>query len=290
MVSRPDVDSLTGDSEELESISDFESGGEEASEPELVENSAYPQPEPVENSAYQQPDPTFEEEAPSSLDDHEDDREGDGNLSDGISNVPFEVLEKLRSTGEKSVKVRKKAHKVKRANKNRPLEMSSKRPISRFRNVLEGTGKKKMGKDPRFQSLAGNYDVSRFRQQYSFLYDEHLPDEEEQIKKKLKKSKNEETKQGLRDELRKVRGMIREEEIRRKKESLSRELKAGEMEAVKGGKRPFYLKKGEKKKRELVEKFKELQESGNLDKYMAKMRKKKASKDHRLIPSKRRGG
>lgn len=41
-------------------------------------------------------------------------------------------------------------------------------------------------KDPRFESLCGDYSLSRFRQHYSFLYDEVLPDEALGIKKQLK--------------------------------------------------------------------------------------------------------
>lgn len=55
------------------------------------------------------------------------------------------------------------------------------------------------------------------------------------------------------------------------------------------GKQPFYLKKSDKRKRELVAKYEELKATGQLDKYMEKRRRKNASKDHRYLPG-RRGG
>lgn len=65
-------------------------------------------------------------------------------------------------------------------------------------------------------------------------------------------------------------------------------LQVAEKEAVADGKKPFFLKKSEKRKRELVAKYEELKSSGRLDKYMEKRRKKNAAKDHRYVPSTRR--
>lgn len=67
-------------------------------------------------------------------------------------------------------------------------------------------------------------------------------------------------------------------------------VQAKEKAAVAGGKAPFYLKKAEKRRLELVAKYEELKAAGQLDKYMAKRRKKNAAKDHRYLPVGRRGG
>lgn len=67
-------------------------------------------------------------------------------------------------------------------------------------------------------------------------------------------------------------------------------LQSEEKAAVAAGKKPFFLKKSEKRKRELLAKYEELKSAGQLDKYMAKRRKKNAAKDHRYVPSGRRGG
>jgi hypothetical protein len=60
--------------------------------------------------------------------------------------------------------------------------------------------------------------------------------------------------------------------------------------AVAAGKKPFFLKKSEKRKRELVAKYEELKAAGKLDKYMAKRARKNASKDHRYLPGRRGDG
>ena len=61
-----------------------------------------------------------------------------------------------------------------------------------------------------------------------------------------------------------------------------------EREAVRSGKQPYYLKASERKKQALVQRYSQLKESGQLEKVMAKRRKKLASKDHRLVPRGRR--
>ena len=45
---------------------------------------------------------------------------------------------------------------------------------------------------------------------------------------------------------------------------------------------------GDLKRAELAEKFKDLKSKGKLDKYLAKKRKRDASKDQKMIPFKRR--
>ena len=59
-------------------------------------------------------------------------------------NVPFEQLERMRQHGGitkqqiRQILERAKASKFKRDNKNRPMEVSSKRPVPRLREVVPG--------------------------------------------------------------------------------------------------------------------------------------------------------
>ncbi len=70
---------------------------------------------------------------------------------------------------------------------------------------------------------------------------------------------------------------------------VKREWKKQEMEQVKQGKKPFYLKESEFKKLELVSKFNQLKDKNiSMDKFLEKRRKKNAAKDHRGMPYKRR--
>jgi ribosomal RNA-processing protein 36 len=58
---------------------------------------------------------------------------------------------------------------------------------------------------------------------------------------------------------------------------------------VKAGKKPFFMKKGDRRTAELVAQYKELKASGQLEKVIAKRRRHNAAKDHRYIPAGRRG-
>nr|CAB3457652.1 unnamed protein product [Digitaria exilis] len=62
-----------------------------------------------------------------------------------------------------------------------------------------------------------------------------------------------------------------------------------EREAAKAGKRPYYLKQSELRKRMLMNKYEELKEAGKLDAFMERRRRKNASKDHRYMPYRRNG-
>ena len=63
-------------------------------------------------------------------------------------------------------------------------------------------------------------------------------------------------------------------------------MKKAELAAVKEGKKkPFFLKKSERKKLSLAEKFKELKQNGKLEKYMEKKRKRNAAKLKKALPS-----
>ena len=70
-----------------------------------------------------------------------------------------------------------------RLNKNRPQELSSKKPISTFRNIFQS--KKKEFIDPRFSSAFGEYKPELFRKSYGFINDIRLR-EKDVIFKKLK--------------------------------------------------------------------------------------------------------
>lgn len=57
--------------------------------------------------------------------------------------------------------------KMKRSSKNHPLEITSKRQVARFKNVVEV--KKKRLVDPRFDSLSGRFNEDLFAKSYAFL-------------------------------------------------------------------------------------------------------------------------
>ena len=64
-------------------------------------------------------------------------------------------------------------------------------------------------------------------------------------------------------------------------------MQAEERAAVKQGKKPFFLKRSEAKRQELVAKYKHLKATGGLEKAVQKRRRKNAMKDHRYVPASR---
>ncbi|KAG2361702.1 hypothetical protein BDR07DRAFT_1408914 [Suillus spraguei] len=56
---------------------------------------------------------------------------------------------------------------AKRSSKHAPTEITSKRPVTRRRTVIES--KAPIPRDPRFLHITGNYDPQKFKSQYSFL-------------------------------------------------------------------------------------------------------------------------
>ncbi|CAD7695544.1 unnamed protein product [Ostreobium quekettii] len=219
-------------------------------------------------------------------DDAEEHRRDDGSQ---LADAPFEVCEELQSAGHKPFReaARVKDKRVfKRGTKNQPMEMSSKRPVPRLRVAEGGPGKRSC--DPRFETLCGEFSMDRFRKQYNFLYDEWMPQESQQIKKKIKKCRNTERKNALKANYAQLLQQIRDEEARKDREAWEHEWKAKEKEAVKAGKKPYYLKESEKVKMDLVQKYNRLKEQGGLEKFMKKRRKRAAAKEQ-LANRKRKG-
>jgi len=66
------------------------------------------------------------------------------------------------------------------------------------------------------------------------------------------------------------------------------EKKKIEARLVEEGKQPFFVKKSDRKLLDRKEKFEELKKNNKLEKYLERVRRKRASKDHRLIPYQRR--
>jgi ribosomal RNA-processing protein 36 len=146
-------------------------------------------------------------------------------------------------------------------------------------------------RDPRFETLsAGQYSEERFKKRYAFLYDDKLPAEREELRGALRKAKGAAARAELQARLTRVEQQLRSEEARRKQQAFKQQLKSAEHGAVREGKRPFYLKKSEQRRLELLARYEELQASGKLEQYMAKRRKRNAAKDHRYLPGGRRPG
>ncbi|XP_057977474.1 uncharacterized protein LOC131164360 isoform X2 [Malania oleifera] len=219
-------------------------------------------------------------------DDSEYSSEDEGGLETELADVTFEELQKARSNGTHSVFQKStQEKKAGRANKNRPMEASSKKPVSRFREVI--TVPKKVVRDPRFETLCGKLDDG-FRKRYDFLFEKELPGEKEELQKKLKKTNDPTMIEELRKNISWIDKLVTSSSAKRTDADILAEHKKKEREAAKRGKRPFYLKKSEIRKQKLVEQYDLLKASGKVESFIAKKRRKNASKDLRYKPYQRR--
>jgi ribosomal RNA-processing protein 36 len=68
------------------------------------------------------------------------------------------------------------------------MEVTSKRPVGRFRKVVDGV-KKDAGRDPRFDPLCGRLNQDLFEKSFSFL-DDYRQSEIKEISDRLKKEQD----------------------------------------------------------------------------------------------------
>ncbi|MCI4383784.1 hypothetical protein PGIGA_G00030730 [Pangasianodon gigas] len=207
-----------------------------------------------------------------------------------LSTMSFEEIMRLqRKVGTKACnkltheakKKKQNSEPAKRVTKDRPQEISAKKPVSFLRKV--GSIKEPILRDPRFDDLSGEFKPEVFSQTYKFINDIRQR-EAEMVKKKLKKVKSDAKKEELKSLLKRMenqkRNHQRQEQQREKELCYKRKQRA----LVGDGHRPFYLKKSDKKKLQLAEKYYELKKSGKLENFLSKKRKRNAVKDRRKLP------
>uniref|UniRef100_A0A3B5PNY2 rRNA biogenesis protein RRP36 n=1 Tax=Xiphophorus maculatus TaxID=8083 RepID=A0A3B5PNY2_XIPMA len=248
------------DDEEEEELEEEEANAEEDDDDDEEEEVS------EEESNNEGDDDEDEEEEANAEEDDDDDEEEDaeeegGHTGDGtelqteegirkeLSNMPFEDVIKLQQqVGTKAFNEaafnNKKCRAVsskKRLNKNRPMEISSKIPPSFLRQVIPA--KKSTRRDPRFDSLSGEYKPEIFEKTYKFINDiKHR--EKEVIKKQLKKTKTDrKKKEKLEFLLKRLNNQERARLIQEQQRERELQFKKQQRERASRGERPFFLKK-----------------------------------------------
>ncbi|KAJ3233252.1 rRNA biogenesis protein rrp36 [Chytriomyces hyalinus] len=188
------------------------------------------------------------------------------------------------SKNEREETRKKKAEIAKRGSKHAPAEQTSKKPVSRRRDVVE-IQKKEVYRDPRFNKLSGKFNEGLYKRSYGFL-DDYEKSEIADLRVAIKKEKDADKRAELEMNLqRKVSKQISKEKEEKRK-SIARQWKKAEMAAVKDGKKPFYLKKADQEKLALYDQYKNLK-SGSVDKFLEKRRKKNSASEKRFLPRSR---
>lgn len=190
-----------------------------------------------------------------------------------------------------------------RKSKHAPEEVTSKRPVSRYREVVSRPhDARPKARDPRFDhELTTGQDLARFRRNYAFL-DEYREAELRQLRETLAtggkghsgkkraggaKLLSPEERDGLKRAITAMENQKRARDRREREEELLAEHRRKEKELVKQGKKPFYLKKSEQKKMLLLDQYASMSK-GQVDKAIERKRKKVAAKEKKQLPFARR--
>lgn len=171
-----------------------------------------------------------------------------------------------------------------RSSKHAPAEMSSKKAVSRKREVVPTT--KREYRDPRFEALSGPLDETKTRKNYSFL-EGYREDEMKQLKDEIRKTKDLAIKETLKRALLSMESKKKTQDAKDKQQEIIRNHRTKEKELIKQGKKPFYLKKTEQKKLALIDKYSNMK-GKQLDRAIERKRKKKTQQDRRHMPEARR--
>ncbi|XP_051188943.1 uncharacterized protein [Lolium perenne] len=250
---------------------------------------------PKPSRSFRKPPPSGSGE-PSSSSESESDSDGlaerERELERVLADVPFGELQRARADGSLAARGGSAAaaaqKKARRESRKRPMEISTNVRPPRLREVIQVP--KKVVRDPRFEPVYGDVDKEGFRKRYNFLFDKELPAEKEKLQKSMKKLKDPNAIEEVKSQITWIDKQLRSNPQKNVESEILRGHIKKEREAAKAGKQPYYLKKSEIRQRKLMDKYNELKETGKLDAFIEKRRKKNASKDHRYMPYRRDGG
>ncbi|XP_026734250.1 ribosomal RNA processing protein 36 homolog [Trichoplusia ni] len=223
-------------------------------------------------------------------DDAQDDDGERTEIRSQLSSLSFEELQKLKEKiGAKVYKEaifgkneteRAPAKVFKRENKNRPREMSSKKPVPLLQGVP--TVKKKEIRDPRFDPLCGEFDKKQFSENYNFLSDIRMKDIKA-IRAELKETTDPDRQLQLRRLLQRLNDQhkaskkhkIDSEKLDKNKEALKQEFKEG--------RQAHFKNKSELRVEALVKQYEELKKegAGRIQRHLKRRQQKVKKRSHK---------
>ncbi|GBP12824.1 Ribosomal RNA processing protein 36 homolog [Eumeta japonica] len=173
-------------------------------------------------------------------------------------------------------------NKFKRENKNRPREVSSKKPVSMIRDV--GTVSKKTEfRDPRFDPLCGTFDKKEFQENYSFLSDQKKKDLKK-VMKEMKETDDPERKLQCRRLIQRLKDQMRSEKRNKTDKELNEKHKQDYEDTLQKGIQPHFATKSERRIETLVKQYEELKSEGipRIQRHLKRRQQKLKKKSHRL--------
>nr|SVE74461.1 EOG090X0E8U [Daphnia barbata] len=207
-----------------------------------------------------------------------------------LSALTFEELQKLKEKiGSKKFNqtltgIKKKADArtdFKRANPNRPREISSK--SRRIEPKVAVQVRKVFHNDPRFDNLCGEFREKTFYKNYDFI-NKMKEDEVKKLKEELQDETQPRRIEKIKYLIQRMENQMRSEKMRKLEEEKHAQQKQLMIDAMNEGKSPYFATKSVRKEQNLKFKFEELKEEGRLSQYMAKKRKHNAQRDRRHMP------
>lgn len=211
--------------------------------------------------------------------------------------MPFEDLIKLKQklglkvynstvlgVEKKSKKVAPEEKTFKRENKNRPREMTSKKPIPLIpqRKKLKKKAMEAVHRDPRFDPKCGDFDRDEFKERFSFV-NTMKAEEAIKLKEDSKACKDPEERAQMKLLAQRLENQAREEEQRKEAKARHSAVQKQNQSNLAEGKPVFFENQKKRKIQDLVQKFRELKETGKLQKHIEKRRKKKTAKDRKKL-------
>ena len=172
-----------------------------------------------------------------------------------------------------------------RTSKHAPAEFSSKKAVSRKREVVPT--QKLNHRDPRFEPSCGAVDEIRTKKVYSFL-DTYRDSEMLELKSAIRKSRDNESKEKLKRALLSMESRKKTQKMKEQQQEVLRKHRKDEKAKIEQGKRPFHLKKADQKRMTLVKLF-EGMNGKQVDKLIERRRRRKAAKERKGMPDTRRG-
>jgi len=218
-------------------------------------------------------------------------------IRNNLSTLSFEELINLKQKiGSKvynntvygtSSKKAQSSKEIRRVNKNRPRELSSKirqnkiKDLIKNSNMIPHQAEDNRPKDPRFDPACGEFDKDSFRKNFSFV-NEIRKKEKNELEKEFRNCTDPERKETIKLLIQRIENKLRGEKSMDK----IREKKKNEREGVKAQQKskdkPIFKNKSVKKLENLVEKYEELKKTNRLQKHVQKRIKNNKIKDRKL--------
>jgi ribosomal RNA-processing protein 36 len=170
--------------------------------------------------------------------------------------------------------------------KSEPIEISSKRrPSKREQIPVHLRGKRKIV-DPRFNEDFGEYDAKEFRQSYHFITDLRR-NELQELRKQLKTSEDPTEKMKLKTVINRLKSQVKNVDDLDRVEKISKDIQNKSEQLANDGQSTPYITKEVRKVMKLATTYTDLKNTGRIDAYLNKKRKRLASKTKKQMPTRR---